>query len=145
MSQPESKSKLDLATFKFEDLNALRGETPQDIQDRAYQLCSEYLGGAWLKINSQEMVLKRITGGYTDQHYYCALPHGIKPESGEPNEVALRLYGPKTFTGLNCGSNVRFVDTVVTLMMSQHNLGPLVYSVFPSGEIQKYYHVSFLK
>ena len=118
----------------------LKGATPEDIQNRAHQLCGEYLGGAWTEITVDQLVLTRISGGFTNQLYYCSLPEGTTPIGDEPKEVALRLYGHKLF-GTWDHANERFSDTVVSVMMSEKGLGPKIYGVFPDGEIQKYYKV----
>src|SRR2546427_306253 len=120
----------EMSKMKLKDI-LLRGATPEDIQKRAHQLCSNYLGGAWRKITAEEMALKRISGGFTNQLYYCGLPEGINPEGDEPNEVAFRLYGPKHFGAFDCPQNERFSDTVVTIMMSECQLGPKIYGVLP--------------
>lgn len=152
MLKPESKGTTDevkekkddfienISKIKLEDLVILKGATPEDIQRRAHQLCSEYLGGAWTEINVDQLVLTRISGGFTNQLYYCSLPDGMSPTGDEPKEVVLRIYGPKHF-GTWDHANERFSDTVVSVLMSEKGLGPKIYGIFPDGEIQKYYKV----
>jgi hypothetical protein len=130
-----------IANIKFEDSNLLRGATPDDIKHKAHKLCCEYLAGAWLRITADQMVLSRISGGFTNQLYYCGLPDGVKTISDEPREIALRLYGPKHFGTWDEGSE-RFTDSVCTIIMSDIKVGPKIYGVFPQGEIQEYYRVS---
>jgi len=133
-----------IKNIKFSDMNLLRGETPEDIQHKAHKLCGEYLGGAWLEIKQDNIVINRISGGLTNQLYYCALPEDVKTLFDEPREIALRLYGSKHM-GTWDENNERFSDTIVSVIMSNKGLGPKIYGVFPQGEIQKFYKVNHLR
>ncbi|CAG2183826.1 unnamed protein product, partial [Oppiella nova] len=82
--------------------------------------------------------VQRISGGLTNQLYFC----GIKNKSNEsdvPQEVAIRLYGPKTMGVVDCEGNERLTDVIISLIVSDNKLGPKVYGIFPTGQIQHYY------
>jgi len=130
-----------MANVKFENMNILRGATSDDIKQKAQKLCCEYLAGAWLGITADQMILSRISGGFTNQLHYCGLPDSIKTISDESREIALRLYGPKHF-GTWDEVSERFTDSVGTIIMSEMKIGPKIYGVFLEGEIQEYYIVS---
>src|SRR6185437_7406451 len=75
--------------FDFNSLTLERGDTPQDIKKRCYNLCQDYLGGVWLQVNINDIEVKRLSGGLTNQLYYCALNEDHrKLVTTEPKEVA---------------------------------------------------------
>jgi choline/ethanolamine kinase len=125
----------------FEKVEILRGETPEDIIQKCLVLCKDYLGGIWAKISVENIELQRITGGFSNQIYHCALKQSVEPIGDEPREVALRFYGEKQ-SNLDCETNNRINDAIISVLMSEHNLGPKIYGIFPDGEIQQYCKVS---
>ena len=50
-----------------------RGETPEGIEQKCFQLCKDYLGGVWMTLTFNEIQVKRMSGGLTNQLYYCAI------------------------------------------------------------------------
>ncbi|XP_054157299.1 choline/ethanolamine kinase-like [Oppia nitens] len=131
------KQEIDLRKFKLE-----RGVTPDDIKDRCYQLCRNYLADVWLTIGIDDIEVRRLSGGLTNQLYYCAINDIHRTnDASAPQEVAIRLYQTKHFN-----ENERTSDMIIGLMVSQCGLGPKLYGVFPDGQIQKYYkHKQFSK
>jgi hypothetical protein len=132
----EEKEKID-----FSKLEILRGKTPEDIKQRCFQLTKDYLGGVWLNISIDEIEVKRLSGGFTNQLYHCVISKPMQPDGDEPLEVAIRLYGGKHFNNLNCEGNERLTDVIIALLVSQNKLGPKIYGFFESGQIQHYYKV----
>jgi len=132
-----------LDEFDFDKLDLIRGETPQDIKQKCYDLCKDYLAGVWLKVSIDQIEVKRISGGFTNQLYYCGISKPLKPVGNEPQEVAIRLYGGKHFNNLDCGQNERLTDVIIALLVSENKLGPKVYGIFEGGQIQHYYRVFF--
>jgi len=127
-------------TPKAVDISKItRGETPEDIDDKCFKLCGEYLGGIWNQITKEQINVRRITGGYTNQLYYCGLAEGIKPIGDEPKEVSIKIYGKKWF--MSNQNNERLSDMVIILLASEHNLGPKIYGVWNDGEIGEYIEV----
>jgi hypothetical protein len=125
----------------FSKIEILRGKTPEDIKQRCFELTKDYLGGVWLNISIDEIEVKRLSGGFTNQLYYCAISKPMQPNGDEPQEVAIRLYGGKHFNNLNCDGNERLTDVIIALLVSQNKLGPKIYGIFESGQIQHYYKV----
>ena len=120
----------------------IRGVTPEDIKERCLQLCSDYLGSVWTNLSVDQIVVNRLTGGLTNQLYYC----GIDDKQRDGNEehvweVAVRLYGPKHFN--NEDKNERLSDIIIGLILSEQNLGPKLYGLFENGEIIKFYKVLY--
>jgi hypothetical protein len=66
----------------------------------------------------------------------------MQPNGDEIQEVAIRLYGRKYFNNLNCEGNERLTDVIIALLVSEYKLGPKIYGLFESGQIQHYYKVS---
>ncbi|XP_054157300.1 choline/ethanolamine kinase-like [Oppia nitens] len=128
--------------FDMSNIKLERGDTPQDIKDRCYQLCRNYLADVWLTVGIDDIEVKRLSGGLTNQLYYCAINDIHRTnDASAPQEVAIRLYQTKHFN-----ENERTSDMIIGLMVSQCGLGPKLYGVFPDGQIQKYYkHKSFRK
>jgi hypothetical protein len=66
----------------------------------------------------------------------------MQPNYDEPQEVAIRLYGEKYFNNLSCEGNERLTDVIIGLLVFEYKLGPKIYGLFESGQIQHYYKVS---
>jgi hypothetical protein len=76
----------------------IRGKTPENIEQQCLQLCADYLSGQWIHISREQLVFKRITGGFTNQLYFCSLPYDMKPISCEPKQVVIKFYGEKNIS-----------------------------------------------
>lgn len=129
-------------TFDFKDQSQwLRGETPEDIKDKCFDLCRQYLGGVWLEVTIDQFVVNRISGGLTNQLYYCAVEDSSEKFSERvPQEVAIRLYGDKHMNQEEV--NERLNDVVIAVMVSQNGLGPKVFGLFEQGQIMAFHKVS---
>ncbi|XP_054157301.1 choline/ethanolamine kinase-like [Oppia nitens] len=128
--------------FDMSNIKLERGDTPKDIKDRCYQLCRNYLADVWLTVGIDDIEVRRLSGGLTNQLYYCAINDIHRTnDASAPQEVAIRLYQTKHFN-----ENERTSDMIIGLMVSQCGLGPKLYGVFPDGQIQKFYkHKNFRK
>ncbi|CAG2102398.1 unnamed protein product [Medioppia subpectinata] len=126
--------------------NAMRGSTPPDYKQKCFDLCRDYLGGVWLNLTVDDVFVKRLCGGLTNQLYYCAFNEGHKSSDNKvPQEVAIRLYQAKHLKDTN-GGYERLSDVIIALMMSEKKLGPKIYGLFESGQIMAYYkHKCFRK
>ncbi|CAG2100653.1 unnamed protein product [Medioppia subpectinata] len=131
--------------FDINQIDLIRGETPIDIADRCLQLCKEYLSDVWTQQTVDTIEVRRISGGMTNQLYYCGIKGADKVSTPVPREVAVRLYGPKYFN--NDGvADERLTDIIIGLMVSRNGLGPRVYGMFTGGQIHAYYkHRQFTK
>ena len=105
--------------FDFSKIEWQRGKTPEDIKQKCFQLCKDYLGGIWLQLSIEEFEIKRLSGGLTNQLYYCAINEDKQiSDAKEPQEVAVRLYESKHFNNYEEGVNERLTDTIIALMVS---------------------------
>ncbi|XP_054157294.1 choline/ethanolamine kinase-like [Oppia nitens] len=113
-----------------------RGQTIDNFKQKCYELCQQYLGGIWLDTTIDEVEVRRLSGGLTNQLYYCAINKKTVNTSDDdiPHEVVVRFYQEKHFS-----ENERMSDTVIAVLISGNNLGPKLYGIFPGGQIQKYY------
>jgi hypothetical protein len=131
-------------SFKIDFSQIFRGETPEDIEHKCFDLCQKYLGGVWLRVSIDEIEVKRLSGGFTNQLYYCAINKNIKPIGDEPQEVAILIYGRKHVLSPGCVGNERLTDVVIALLVSEYKLGPKIYGLFENGQIQSFYKVLVL-
>lgn len=57
--------------------------------------------------------------------------------TGEPSQVLLRMYGQ-----LLDKNDPKITDSVITMLLSERNLGPKLYGIFPGGRLEEYIPVS---
>ena len=79
------------------------------------------------------------SGGLSNLLYYCSLPSTHTPVTGEPSQVLLRMYGQ-----LLEKNDTKITDSVITMLLSERNLGPKLYGIFPGGRLEEYIPVSFM-
>ncbi|CAG2115101.1 unnamed protein product, partial [Medioppia subpectinata] len=128
----------------FAELEIIRGQTPDDINDRCLQLCQQYLSGIWSQQTADTIHVRRLTGGLTNQLYHCSLNRqssdtDVGAEGCAPREVAIRLYGSKYVNINGTDGNERLTDIIIALLASRSRLGPKIYGLFEGGEILAYY------
>lgn len=128
---------------KIENVDLIGDQTPEDIKKQCHQLCKDYIGGVWSEISFDRIILSRISGGLTNQLYYCSIRGDLSVNNNEPKEVAVRLYGKKHYNNLG-QHNDRHNDSIVSLIMAKNKLGPKLYGVFSGGEILEYVEVNTL-
>lgn len=139
MSDSGDITELDFSKLKFE-----RGKTPDDIKQQCFKLCQDYLAGAWLRVGLEHIQCTRLSGGLTNQLYYCAINDDRRAsDDSASQEVAIRLYSPKHFNNYDETANERLTDTVIALMVSDNGIGPKIYGIFEGGQIQGYYKVAW--
>ncbi|KAL0281631.1 UNVERIFIED_CONTAM: hypothetical protein PYX00_002557 [Menopon gallinae] len=106
------------------------------IRDKAYELCKEYLNGAWRTITRNQLVVRQVSGGLSNLLYYCALPEGQLPVNNEPSKVLLRIYGQthgEKVLEMKC-----VTECVIFTLLSESNRGPRLYGIFPGGRLEEY-------
>ena len=135
MEDTTSIDKLDL-----NKLTLMRGQTPEDITEKCLKLCRDYLVGDWKEQTINTIQVKRVSGGLTNQLYHCAITTP-NLSSKTPQEVAIRLFGPRYWNPTGTEGNERLPDIIVASIVSQNKLGPHVYGLFEGGQIFKYYKV----
>ena len=144
MSSPKNERKSledvkHIDELSYDKMDAQKGETPVDIREKCLKLCQEHLGKVWLEQTIDTIQLRRISGGLTNQLYYCSVAQP-SAEAVVPEEVAIRLYGPKYFN--NEEENERLTHLVIALMVSKMGLGPKIHGIFEQGQIQAFYKVN---
>ncbi|XP_040360619.1 choline/ethanolamine kinase isoform X2 [Ixodes scapularis] len=106
----------------------------EDMRDKAYNICREFLSGTWKSISSSDMVFKSVSGGLSNLLYYCSLPETHTPLYGEPSQVLMRMYGQIHSEG----GESTVTESVICTLLSERNLGPKLYGVFPGGRLEEY-------
>ncbi|XP_011163389.1 choline/ethanolamine kinase isoform X1 [Solenopsis invicta] len=110
-------------------------EKNPEMRETAARICRDYLHGVWKHITSENIILKRISGGLSNWLYNVQLPEGTVPVRGEPRQVLLRLYGQvhgeRALEGL-------ITESVIFTLLSERKLGPKLHGVFPGGRIEEY-------
>ena len=139
-SLEELKDVKSLAEIDFNDFNLIRGKTPEDIQQKCLKLCKEYLASNWNQQTIDTIEVRRITGGLTNQLYYCGIKSPCNT-SIAPQEVAIRFYGEKYYNRIDAESNQRLTDVVIALLVSENQLGPKICGVFEEGQNHQFYKV----
>ncbi|CAG2181057.1 unnamed protein product, partial [Oppiella nova] len=104
------------------------------MRDKVHEMCRAFLGGQWDHISSDEIVIKILSGGYSNQLYYCSLPDKVQSLNGEPQDVVLRFYGQPN----NDGDDYKVTDSLITMLLSERRLGPKLYGVFAGGRLEEY-------
>ncbi|KAH8025003.1 hypothetical protein HPB51_002417 [Rhipicephalus microplus] len=79
-----------------------------------------------------------LCGGLSNLLYYCSLPETHTPLYGEPSQVLMRMYGQIPSEG----SDTTVTESVICTLLSERNLGPKLYGVFPGGRLEEYIPVS---
>lgn len=130
----------------FKTIDILEGETPDDINQKCLNLCKDYLDGIWSELEVKDIVVHRISGGFSNMLFHCSAEGtGITPTGDEPIDVVIRLYGEKHFTNGYEGRLNRHNDSMVSLLMSERGLSPKIYGCSPEGQILEFIKVSSLR
>ncbi|EEB16472.1 choline/ethanolamine kinase, putative [Pediculus humanus corporis] len=109
-------------------------EKTDEIREKGYNICREYLNGAWGLITPDEFIIKKLSGGLSNFLYLCALPDNRSPIGDEPTKVLLRIYGQD-----HSDAQTKFItECVIFTLLSENNRGPRLYGVFPGGRLEEY-------
>ncbi|KPM08212.1 choline/ethanolamine kinase-like protein 3 [Sarcoptes scabiei] len=119
--------------LSYTNFSEPKNANSSQMRDQAYEICRKYLSGEWNQISSDDMIFKTVSGGLSNLLFYCSLPSTHTPVSGEPSQVLLRMYGQ-----LLEKNDTKITDSVITMLLSERNLGPKVYGIFPSGRLEEY-------
>ncbi|XP_003739328.3 choline/ethanolamine kinase [Galendromus occidentalis] len=105
-----------------------------EMKNKAYKICREFLSGSWKSISSNDMVFKTVGGGLSNLLYYCSLPETHTPLCGEPSQVLMRMYGQ--IQGDQDASTI--TESIICTLLSERALGPKLFGVFPGGRLEEY-------
>ncbi|XP_027203459.2 choline/ethanolamine kinase-like [Dermatophagoides pteronyssinus] len=116
-----------------------RGTTPDDIGEQCFKLAKIYMANNndWRRLcrTKDDLNIRRITGGLTNQLYYV----GLKNHSDETNNaITIKFYQSKHFKK-DDNDDERLNDTIISIIMSERGLGPKVFGIIPNGIIQSYH------
>lgn len=78
-------------------------------------------------------------GGLTNLLYTCELSDNIQTQNNEPRTVLLRVYG-------DVAKDLKFLvqNSVVFCLLSEKQLGPKCYGLYPNGRIEEYIPVRLI-
>ncbi|KAG9511048.1 Choline/ethanolamine kinase [Fragariocoptes setiger] len=113
--------------------SVIESPSSREMRHKAHRICSEFLGGTWAQISPSEMIFKSVSGGLSNILYCCGLPQSLQQKfvgSTEPHHVLLRLYGQSHSDVLT--------ELVIFTLLSERNLGPKLYGIFPEGRLEEY-------
>jgi hypothetical protein len=114
-------------------------EISNEIIDKCYNLCSGYMSGIWLNISKNDLKIKRIIGGITNEMFYCSLTQEINSNDSEPKEVAIKLYR-RSERPLDANDSI-MNDTIIGLIVSENSLGPKIYGISTDAVIMQFIQV----
>lgn len=123
----------------------IRGQTPAGIEARCLELCRSFIGGLWNEAKGvEEISVKRISGGFTNQLYHVRLNTDIEKTencASCPTEVAIKLYQSKHVKNYHSDDGERLNDVIILSMVSELGISPKVFGIFQDGFIQEYVKV----
>ena len=82
------------------------------------------------------------SGGLTNELYICSLPNYCPVINKEKRKVLLRIYGP-LYSELVSSSSALIYNIVIFTLLSEREVGPKLYAVFPRGRLEELLPVSF--
>ncbi|KAK6029963.1 Choline/ethanolamine kinase, partial [Ostertagia ostertagi] len=101
------------------------------ILDAARELCAEYLGGAWIKVDNTQIVLKKLSGGLTNLVFLCEFSDDLAVVACEPRSVLLRIQTQSDSLQL-------MREIAIFMNLNAHGYGPKLLAVFPGGRIEEF-------
>lgn len=107
-----------------------------ELKRKAHNLCKKYLGGAWKHVLFEEFSIEELCGGLTNELYICTIPGNYSTNNKEKKQVVLRIYGP-LYDDLVSSSSALISDIVVFALLSERNVGPKLYAIFPEGRLEE--------
>ena len=87
------------------------------------------------------MFYRSFSGGMTNELYICSLPVNYPVVKAEKTRVVLRVYGTM-YTELIRTSHAMVSDVAVFSILSERNVGPKLYAIFPEGRLEELLPVS---
>lgn len=130
-------------SFFFEEIKDLvKGDEPNDIKQLCLNECQKYLMGNWTQLTVDDIEVKRLTGGMSNQVYCCRILESKVRDGKQLTVVAIRIYGIQYDFKTQLETHEMIDTEVVGIMASEKGLGPKVYGIFSKGQIQKYYLVN---
>nr|XP_046917086.1 probable ethanolamine kinase [Dermatophagoides farinae] len=144
----DEEKKLENELFdQFKDINPndlIRGKTPDDINERCFKLVQIYMtnNDQWKRLckTTNDLNVRRITGGMTNQLYYVGLKNGINEIDNDA--ITIKFYQSKHFKKDIINGDTddeRLNDTIISIIISEQGIGPKVFGILSDGIIQSYH------
>ncbi|CAH3162035.1 unnamed protein product [Porites lobata] len=111
-------------------------EIRSEFKTKALKWCRKYLGGSWKNLSLDEFSIERLGGGLTNELYICSLPNYCPVINKEKRKVLLRIYGP-LYSELVSSSSALIYNIVIFTLLSEREVGPKLYAVFPRGRLEE--------
>jgi len=108
----------------------------EKIREKAWQLCKEFLQGAWKDVGKDELIIRHISGGLSNLVFSVGLPNHARIKGREPSVTLLRLFGEEHSTPEQQYKLI--TETVVFTMLAERNLGPKLHGVFAGGRFEEF-------
>lgn len=116
-------------------MNEIENRLPEyhKHKQQGFQWCKEFLGGSWTDINEKDFNFTALGGGLTNLLYKCELSDNIETKPEEVRTVLLRVYG-------EVAKDLKFLvkNSVVFCLLSEKNLGPKCFGLYPDGRIEEF-------
>ena len=111
-------------------------ELSTELVEKCHKLCSEYV---WLNVRPNEVIYKRITGGFTNQMICCQLNKQMDSSEDIPKDIAIKLY--RMSERPLDATDSPFNDLIIGLIISELRLGPKIYGISSDAILMEYYEV----
>lgn len=109
----------------------------EEITEKAYLMCKNYIGGKWKNIDISNFIIRKIKDKPKVLLYYCSLrEEKDSPNNAEPIEILFRIFRSRDNTEYY---KVEAEATVFALL-SERNIGPKLYGIFIKGRLEEYLH-----
>ena len=82
-----------------------------------------------------------FSGGLSNELFICHLPDNYQIGNAEKRKVVLRIYGP-LYDELVTSVGALISDSVVFALLSEWNVGPKLFAIFPEGRLEELLPVS---
>jgi len=82
-----------------------------------------------------------FSGGLSNELFICRLPDNYQIGNAEKRKVVLRIYGP-LYDELVTSVAALISDSVVFALLSEWNVGPKLFAIFPEGRLEELLPVS---
>ncbi|KAJ7323773.1 hypothetical protein OS493_030561 [Desmophyllum pertusum] len=107
-----------------------------DFKKKAHKWCKQYLGGSWKNVSLDDFSIQVLGGGLTNALYICRLPDNYPIRNTEKRRIVLRIYGP-LYGELASSVGALISDSVVFALLSEWNVGPKLFAIFPEGRLEE--------
>ncbi|XP_077989651.1 choline/ethanolamine kinase-like [Glandiceps talaboti] len=98
---------------------------------KAYQLCRQYLRGAWTTLEKHEFQVSTLRGsGLSNYSYICS---ALSNASQDVQQVLLRIHGDVLDTPESL-----MAETAVFTLLAERNIAPKCYGIFRGGRLEEY-------